>query len=205
MIHQISSQVKLLITAFEPFKSQKENASLDVLNQFPNEIEGIQIIKLVLPVIYNNSRYALFIDHYLPDILIHLGEAGGRKNVSLERRAINLMDASITDNHGIIKQNEKILIEGPDEYLTNIDVDSVITTLKIQNYPVEVSESAGKYICNQAFYCSMHEVQTKKLPITIGFIHIPRLDHQVNLPNVPTLSLELATKTVEALINEILK
>ncbi len=205
MVYKKSEQLKLLITAFEPFNQQTENASLDVLNQLPNELKGIQVIKLVLPVVYNNYRYSLFIDRYSPDIIIHLGEAGGRHNINLERRAINLMNASIPDNEGNIKFNQKIFENGPDEYLTNIDIDTLVLNLIAQKYPIEVSESAGQYICNQAFYCSMHELKTRNLPVKVGFIHIPRLNHQINQPTTPTLSLEIATHSVEAIINEITK
>ena len=203
MVHEKSNPIRLLITAFEPFNQQSDNSSLDVLNHLSIQMKHAEIIKRVLPVTYDHLRYSKLIESERPTIILHLGEASNRDKISLERRAVNLMHASIPDNLGTIKQNELILSNGPNELFSTIPIESLYESLFTLGLPIEISDSAGQFICNQALYCSLNHVREHQLNIQVGFIHFPRLNHQVNKPGMISLPLETALNTLENIIQRL--
>lgn len=190
----------ILITAFEPFNKQTENASLDVLNSLHLILPGLTCIKVVLPVVYDNQIYGRLLDKHHPDIVLHMGEAGNRSKVNLEYRGINRMSAQVSDNQGIQKSEEAILPGGPSELIETIESSFIVENLKADGYPIELSQSAGAFICNLALYTSLYEVRQKRMATKVGFIHLPRLSHQDNPKDMPTISLAEAVETVQAII-----
>lgn len=191
----------LLLTAFEPFNNQSENASYDILNRLDYRKKNVTVHKIKLPVHYDACVYRKLLLEYRPDIILHLGEAARRPLINLEKRGINRMDASIPDNQGTLKSGEPINPLGLDEYLSTIPVEVVVEALKKQGFPIDSSESAGTYICNLALYSSLEAVRELKMDTKVGFIHFPRLSHQNNPKDIPTLPLDVATETLQAIID----
>jgi len=197
--------MKLLLTAFEPFNQLTENASLDVLNAIHLELNGLTMIKEVLPVVYDHSIYKKLLLKHHPDVVIHMGEAGNRSLVNLEYRGVNKMSASVADNCGVLKTDELILMNGPAELMETLGSNSIIDHLATQGYPLAISQSAGTFICNLALYSSLLAVSDLQMNTKVGFIHIPRLSHQINPVGMPTLSLTAAVDTVKAIIASIIQ
>ena len=156
---------EILITAFEPFGGKKQNASAEALRLLPDEIAGTGIRKMILPVEF--GRAAELILQQPAEFVFMLGEAGGRKTVTPEMRAVNLRDARIPDNAGHQPRHEKILPDGPEEYRTGIPVRRIAAQMKAEGYCIEVSEDAGAFVCNETFYL----VGTKTH--AAEFIHCP--------------------------------
>jgi len=192
--------MKILVTAFEPFNKEKLNASQEVLKKLPEQ-ENIQ--KLLLPVVFRECFIRVYREmektHF--DYVLMLGESGGRASVSLERIAVNIADSSIPDNKGNIPKGERIFPDGENAYFTTLNLKTAKDTLNKNGIPVQISNSAGLYVCNNLFYGVMHYIKKNDLKTKAGFMHIPFLEAQtVHKPNVPSISLQSAVSVVNILI-----
>lgn len=105
--------MKVLITGFRPFNGQVVNPSWQAV-QGMAEIPGVELIRRELPVEYFTSRDLLnrLIDDFRPDCVLCTGQAGGRAKVSIERVAINLCEASIPDEAGVLLKDAPIVPGG---------------------------------------------------------------------------------------------
>ncbi|MBE0699068.1 MAG: pyroglutamyl-peptidase I, partial [Anaerolineaceae bacterium] len=137
--------------------------------------------------------------NHLPDAVICLGVAAGRPAVSLERIAINLLDFPIQDNSGIQVIDEPVIPGGPSAYMSTLPLREIYNALKNSGIPVELSLSAGSFLCNQTFYLLMHFLSNSKSQIPAGFIHLPALPEQASAQSklIPTMSLELSLAAVK--------
>ena len=202
--------IKILLTAFEPFGKDVENAAAIVCQQIPSQGADYQIEKRILPTEFAAGAQALMtaMDEVMPEIVICLGQAGGRKDVTPERVAVNLMDAPIPDNAGYQPDEVEIIPGGPTAYLTNMPIKAVMQQAKEAGYPVAISNSAGLYVCNDIFYTLMNRIAytpaNEATPAIWGdFIHIPYLTEQQGVPEgMPTLPTEQVVDTVMYLIQK---
>ena len=156
--------MKVLISAFKPFNDFKNNYSMEVL-QYVEDVD-----KTVLDVVYDESYYELVNKYNLNDydLIIAMGEARSRNEVTLETQAVNISSCSLKDNKGMLKQNEAIM-NGKDEILqTKVDLT------KIKDI-VSLSYDAGKFVCNNIYFHLLSEYPNKSL-----FIHIPNCNDSVD-------------------------
>ena len=197
--------MKVLITGFEPFKKEKVNPSWEVCKRLSEEIEGMHIAVRKLPVVFDEARKkaAEYFNNVNPDVVLHLGEAGGRTHISVERIAVNRDDAEIKDNKGLKREDNPIEPEGEDGYFATIPVVKVVEALKKAGIPAVVSNSAGTYLCNHVFYGTLHHVKKENLSTKVGFIHLPYLPEQtVDKPRKASMSLELMVEAVKVAVRE---
>lgn len=200
--------IKVLITAFEPFGGDTENASALVCERIPAETERYTAVKRILPVAFEEAPMALkaAIEETAPDLIICLGQAGGRRQVTPEKVAINLMDGRIPDNRGYAPDEAPILPGGETAYFANAPVKQAVAAAREAGLPAAVSYTAGAYVCNTVFYTVMSEIARRGENRPDGrlrgdFIHVPYLREQRDLPQgQPALSLEETAKTVAFLI-----
>ena len=157
---------KILVTAFEPFGGKTDNTSALVLEKLPEIIAGYRTEKVLLPVVFGKAAEKAL--EYGADCIFLLGEAGGRTAVTPERRGRNERNARIPDNEGNKPEGEKILADGPEEYLTVFPVDGIVEEMKAEGYGIEVSGDAGTYVCNDTFYLA-----GVKSAVPVQFIHVP--------------------------------
>lgn len=203
--------VKVLLTAFEPFGKDVENAAAIVCEQIPTCGIHYQAEKRILPTEFRAGAEALSqaMDQVQPELVICLGQAGGRAKVTPERVAINLMDGSIPDNCGYQPDEVPVMPGGPEAYFTNVPIKAVVQRAKEDGYPVQMSYTAGAYVCNCIFYTLMNRIAytpaNEAAPAVWGdFIHIPYVAEQRDIPEgVATLSTEQVVETVTYLIERI--
>ena len=133
--------MKVLVSAFKPFNNCKNNYSEEVLKYIRNADN------IVLDVIYDKSYEILSNNYNLNeyDLIIALGEARSRKVLTLETQAKNISSCSLKDNSGVLKQNEKIIINGEEILQTKVDISKI-------NNIIELSTDAGKFVCNNIYY-----------------------------------------------------
>ncbi len=198
---------KILLTGFEPFNGEEINPSWELVKTLNNKIlSDFEIISEQIPTVFNKSAKVLkqYIDKYQPKIIICFGQAGGSQGVRLERVAINLDDASISDNDGNQPVDKTILENGPNAYFTKLPVRQISQELNNVSIPNFLSLSAGSYVCNHLFFHLMNEIKSTE---TIGgFIHIPFLDKQVvNKKNTFSLDLETLQKALNIILETIIK
>ena len=195
----------ILLTAFEPFNHQAENASLDVLNHLDFQHVGVTIERVVLPVVYQDAIYRTLLLKFRPDVVLLMGEAATRQQICLEHRAMNVKKATIADNAGKLYSGEPIDEDGPLQRHDTIDSASIVASLALRGYPIALSESAGMFICNMAMYQTLAEVHKLGLSTKVGFIHWPRLSHQINPPGMPTIDLSVAVATLAEILKTIIE
>ena len=188
---------KVLLTGFEPFGNATSNPSGEIVKQ----ISGDNIITAILPVAYAQSAEQLLslIEQHAPDVVICLGQAEGRTAITPERVAINLDDARLADNEGVLRSDVKILEDGPDAYFSTLPVNELVAAIKAQGIPAAVSLSAGAFLCNHVFYVAQNNFV--RSDVRSGFVHVPLMDSQASeFPGLPTMPLDQMVRAVRAMI-----
>src|SRR5262252_2124656 len=152
---------KLLITAFEPFGGEQINPSLEAVRQIEKDrISNVSVLTAELPVdryrAVDNALELLLINR--PDVVIMLGEAGGRYKINPERVAINIDDFRIPDNVGNQPRDEPIIEGGPAAYFSTLPIRAIAERINKANIPAAISNTAGAYLCNRLFYSVMHAI-----------------------------------------------
>jgi pyroglutamyl-peptidase len=188
---------KVLLTGFEPFGNATSNPSGEIVKQ----ISGDSIVTAILPVAYTQSadRLLSLIEQHKPDVVICLGQAEGRTAITPERVAINLDDARLADNEGVLRNDVKILDDGPDAYFSTLPVNDIVAAIKAQGIPAAVSLSAGAFLCNHVFYVAQNKFVESD--VRSGFVHVPLMDSQAaEFPGLPTMPLDQMVTAVRAML-----
>ena len=188
---------KVLLTGFEPFGKATLNPSGEIVKR----ITGDNIITAVLPVAYAQSAKVLLalIEHHNPDVVISLGQAEGRTQITPERIAINLDDARLADNEGVTRIDEPILADGPVAYESTLPIKEFVSAITAAGVPAAVSLSAGAFLCNHIFYLAQNRLKGTK--VRSGFVHVPLMDEQAaDFPGLPTMPLDQMVKAVRAML-----
>ena len=195
--------MKILVSGFDPFGGESINPSIEAVKRLPDSINGVEIIKLEIPTVIGKSidKLTRAVETYLPDVVLCVGQAGGRSDISVERIAINIDDCRIKDNEGNQPIDEPIVFNGPDAYFLTLPIKSIVSNLQSQGIQASVSNSAGTFICNHVAYGMAHLAKTKYPNMRTGFIHIPFIPEQVlNKSNMPSMPLDQIIKALETAI-----
>lgn len=170
----------ILVTGFEPFGGEAINPSAQVAQALHGRrIGGAEVVGIVLPCAFGKAIAKLrdALATHRPQLVLALGQAGGRCDLSLERVAINLDDARITDNCGAQPIDEPVVPGGPAAYFTTLPVKTIVAALRQAGYPASVSHSAGTFVCNHVFYALQH-LLAGEASVRSGFMHLPYLPEQ---------------------------
>lgn len=194
--------MKILITGFDAFGGEKINPASLILDRLPDEIDGNKVEKLIIPTAF--FKVADIIERKIvdlrPDIVISIGQAGGRSDITVERVAINIADASIADNDGKKPIDEKIRRDGENAYFSTLPIKALVENLRKNNIPASVSNSAGTFVCNFVMYNDLY-FASKYKNISAGFIHVPYLPSQViDKKGMASMSLDEMVRAVEIII-----
>lgn len=198
--------MKCLVTAFEPFDKEPINPTMLMLERLTKDLDGHEILKQVLPTTFGESAEIALarIAEVEPDVVLCLGQAGGRAAMTLERVAININDATIPDNAGAQPVDEPIVPDGPAAYFSTLPNKAIVKAMREAGIPAAISNSAGTYVCNQILYAVLHFIAENKLPTKAGFMHVPYLPVQVaEKPSMPSMSLEDMVRALEVAIRVI--
>jgi pyroglutamyl-peptidase len=169
----------VLLTGFDPFNGAAINPSWEAARLLDGwSGPGFAVVARRLPCAFGAALDALraAVAEVKPDVVIAVGQAGGRSEISLERVAINVDDASIRDNAGVQPVDTPVAADGPAAYFTTLPVKAIVKALRLRGFPASVSQTAGTFVCNHVFYGLMH--QTAGQPLGAGFIHVPFLPEQ---------------------------
>ena len=196
---------KVLVTGFVPFGGERVNPSWEVVKQLADlELSGAQIVVRQLPCVFGKAIDALnaAIDDVLPEMVICVGQAGGRSDFSIERVAINIDDARIADNDGNQPVDEMIVSDGPAAYFSSLPLKTIVSGLRESGMPASVSQTAGTYVCNHVMYGLMHRLTQPACHVVKGgFIHIPYLPEQAaHHPGTPSMSAHTVLNALELTI-----
>ena len=189
---------KLLITGFEPFGGEKVNPSWLAVRELPDIIGDFKLTKLLIPVVFGESAEIVFnkADEVTPDVILCIGQAGGRDAVTPEMVGINLRYASIPDNKGNEPRDEKISQSGENAYFTTLPARMIVEEISAMQIPSKVSYTAGAYVCNDVIYTLLERYD--KTNVKVGFIHVPYIPEQEKQPSMPLSDIIRAlTRAIE--------
>ena len=195
--------MRVLITGFDKFGGENINPSNLCVNSLPDVIDSIEIKKVTLPTVFKDSSRILEenIKSFSPNIVICVGQAGGRSKITPERIAINIDDARIPDNIGNSPIDETIRKDGENAYFSTLPIKAIVDELNKNNIPSAISNTAGTFVCNHIMYEALY-ITSKNYPnIKAGFIHIPYIEEQVkDKPNMPFMKKEYIITALELII-----
>lgn len=200
--------MKLLVTGFDPFGGEKINPAWEAVKELPDTILGSEVIKLEIPTVFNKSAEVVkeAINKYQPDVVLNIGQAGGRFGVTPERVAINMDDARIPDNEGNQPIDEVIQKNGTPAYFTQLPIKAMVEGVKSAGYPASVSNTAGTFVCNHIMYQVQYLIATEFPNVKGGFIHVPYIHEQVvSKPSMPSMSISDISKALEATLVKIVE
>ena len=198
--------MKVLLTGFEPFGGESVNPAQEAVQMVKDEIKGAQIVKCYVPVVFGKAietvHEAMVKEN--PDVVLCIGQAGGRYEITPERVAINCDDARIPDNEGNQPVDQPVFADGAPAYFSTLPIKKMVEYMKAANVPAAVSNTAGTYVCNHLMYGVRYYLE-KEFPNAIGgFMHVPFLHEQVmNKKETASLSKDDVVKAIEASIEAI--
>ncbi|ONN71390.1 pyroglutamyl-peptidase I [Pseudomonas oryzihabitans] len=182
----------LLLTGFAPFGGETLNPSWEAVRRLDGERLGdLPVVAAQLPTEFGAALRVLdeLLERHRPTLVVAVGQAGGRAELSLERIAINVDDARIPDNAGRQPIDEPVVADGPAAYFSTLPIKAMTRVLRDAGIPAAVSQTAGTFVCNHVFYGLQHRLQGSG--VRGGFIHIPYLPAQAAAqPGAPSMALE---------------
>ena len=196
--------MKLLLTAFDPFGGDAVNPALEAVKLVADKIGRFDIVKLEVPTVFRKSidTVAKAIEEEKPDVVLCIGQAGGRFEITPERVAINVDDARIKDNEGNQPIDIKIFEDGENAYFTTLPIKAMVEAIREANLPAAVSNTVGTFVCNHLMYGVLYTLAKKYPHIKGGFTHVPFIPAQVarRTPVAPYMALEDIKRGLEAAI-----
>jgi pyroglutamyl-peptidase len=193
----------VLVTGFEPFGGESTNPSWDVCAQLPREIAGLRVETQRVPCEFRRSIEVLAeaIERTHPEVVILIGQAGGRSRIGVERVAVNMDDARIPDNAGQQPVDEPIAANGPPAYFSSLPVKAMVGAMRAAGVPTELSNTAGTYVCNHLMYGVLHFLAASgREKVRAGFVHVPYAEGQVLDSSAPGMAIDTMVKGIVAAI-----
>lgn len=184
--------MKILVTGFDSFGGEKINPAYEAVKLLGDKIAGAEIVKCEIPIVFHKSFSVLKkeIEVSNPDVILCVGQAGGRFGVTPERVAINIDDARIPDNEENQPIDEKIHADGKEAYFSSLPIKAMVKHMRLAGVPSSVSNSAGTFVCNHIMYQVLCHIDKASSGKTAGFVHVPFIPEQVvNKPNVSSMNL----------------
>ena len=190
---------KLLITGFDPFGGADRNPSREAVMALPDVIGDYTLTKLEIPTVFGLAAETVLrtAEELCPDVILCVGQAGGRASITPEVVAINLREATIPDNAGQQPQNLPVVEGAPAAYFSTLPVRAMVDGAKAAGVPCALSYSAGVFVCNDLLYTLLHHYEGTG--VRVGFIHIPYLPEQAG-EGVASLPPEEAVRGLTAAI-----
>lgn len=190
---------RLLITGFDPFGGQSVNPAWEAVKALPPCIGEYELCKLEIPTVFGLAAQTILnkAAEIHPDVILSIGQAGGRDAVTPERIGINMRSANIPDNQQHRPLEERIIPDGPDGIFSTVPVYAMAAAITAAKLPGAVSNTAGTFVCNEVLYTLLHHFAGT--PTRVGFIHVPFLPGQ----GTPCLPLHVTVQALEAAITSL--
>jgi len=184
--------MKILVAGFEPFGKETINSALEAVKKLDNKINGAEVVKTKIPTVFRKAIEKLEkeIEKEKPDIVICVGQAGGRSKITVERVAINIDDATIKDNEGNKPIDNKIFKDGKNAYFSRLPIKTIVKEMTKNKIPASISNTAGTFVCNHLMYGLLYLIDKKYPDIWGGFIHVPFIPEQTLNKEAPSMSLD---------------
>lgn len=195
----------VLVTGFAPFAGETINPSQLIAQELDGTtIAGHRIVGAILPTEFATSLASLqnLLEQHQPAAVLALGQAGGRAEISLERVAVNLIDARIPDNAGAQPVDVAVVENAPNAYFSTLPLKAMLAALHAEGIPAALSHSAGTFVCNQCFFGLLHLLESHTVSTAGaargGFVHVPYLPEQAaRHADAPSMTLSTMVQAVQ--------
>ena len=179
----------LLITGFDPFGGASVNPSWETVSRLPDAVGGYRLTRLQIPTVFGVAAKTVLAAaaQDAPDVILCVGQAGGRDAVTPERIAINMASARIPDNAGNQPVEAPILPGAPDGMFSTVPVYAMAGAIAAAGLPGKISNTAGTFVCNDTLFRLLHHYAGT--PVRVGFIHVPWLPEQAK-EGAPSMALD---------------
>lgn len=198
--------MKILVTGFDPFGGESINPAWEAVKNIPDTVEDMEVIKVQIPTVFRKSIDTVLeaAKEHNPDVILCVGQAGGRYDMTVERVAINLDDARIKDNEGNQPIDLPVYEDGESAYFTSLPIKAMVEEMKKSGSPASVSNTAGTFVCNHIMYAVLYHIDKNSIAKKGGFIHVPYIPAQVvdkkNMPYMETFRItEALTAGIRAI------
>ncbi len=198
--------MKILLTAFDPFGDDKINPALEAVKLVNPDHVTAEIVKLEVPTIFHVSidKVAEAIRQEKPDVVLAIGQAGGRFNLTPERVAINQDDARIKDNAGNQPIDVPIFEDGEPSYFATLPIKAMVEAIHKAGLPAQISNTAGTFVCNHLMYGILYTLAKESPETRGGFMHVPYIPEQVvEKKDTPSMALADIARGIEAALQAI--
>ncbi|MGX7091692.1 pyroglutamyl-peptidase I [Hutsoniella sourekii] len=200
--------MKILITGFDPFGGEAINPAIEAVKRLPDTIAGAEIIKVEIPTVFHKSAEVMRdkVRQHQPDVIINIGQAGGRTGITPERVAINQDDARIEDNEGNQPIDVVIQEDGENAYFSSLPIKAMVEAIHQAGLPASVSNTAGTFVCNHIMYQTLYLIDKEFPHVLGGFVHIPYMMQQVvDKPDQAAMNLDDIARGLEAAVEAVVK
>lgn len=200
--------VQVLVTGFLPFLGEKLNPSQILLTSIQNEFpEGTGVDVLALPVSFNQA-FAILGERLLQkryDVVLMLGQAGGRAEICFERVALNWIETEHPDEDGYQPERGSIMPSEAEALFTSLPIGQWVESLRSLGVPAKISLSAGGYVCNDLYYKTQLLIQRQAWTTQACSIHVPYIPSQVeNKPGVASMELSVMEQSLFEILRKII-
>ena len=195
--------MRALVTGFDPFGGDEVNPSSLAVSRLKKKIGKVTVVTAVLPTSYARSAKVLreAIDEAKPDIVLCVGQAGGRTDLCLERVGINVQDARIPDNDRKQPIDVPVRADGPAAYFATLPIKACVAEMRKAGLPAAVSNTAGTFVCNHILYALMDIIESHPAKMRGGFLHIPYVPEQAaRLGGAPSMSVDDIARGIEIIV-----
>ena len=193
---------QLLITGFDPFGGESVNPAWEAVKQLPDSIGDYALTKCEIPTVFGEAADTVLLTAASmptpPDVILCIGQAGGRAAVTPEFVAINYRHAGIPDNAGVSPKESPIIPDAPAAYFASVPVQKMTEGINRAGIRAQTSYSAGTFVCNDVFYTLLHRFDGTET--RVGFVHVPYLHEQRKDDSTPSMSLGEIIRTLTAAI-----
>jgi len=192
MREKAMARTRLLLTGFEPFDRDTVNPSWEVARALHGQaIDGVTVQAVRLPCVFGQALQVLqeALVQHRPCLVLSLGLAAGRQELSVERVAINVDDARIADNAGAQPIDTPAIAGAPTAYFSSLPIKAMVHAMQQAGVPAAVSQSAGTFVCNHVFFGLMHSLRRRR-GVRGGFMHLPLLPEQAARQGQAGLALD---------------
>lgn len=196
---------RVLLTGFDTFAGEASNPSWEAVRLVaaePGAATDLEVTAVRLSCVYGTALDELrsAVARVDPDLVVCVGQAGGRPDVTVERIAINVDDARIPDNAGRQPIDVPIVEAGPAAYFAGLPIKACVAAARAAGVPASVSSTAGTFVCNHVFYGLMHLIATERPTTRGGFVHVPFASEQVADRAVASLPLPAIADALRAIV-----
>ena len=194
--------MKILMTGFDAFGGETINPALEAV-QAVRAPAGVELIRLEVPTVFGKSVQVVTrtMEKEAPDVVLCIGQAGGRDAITPERVAINVMDCIAPDNIGQNPVDEPICPEGENALFATVPIKKMVTAIRQAGVNAKVSNTAGTFVCNQLLYGVLDWCARRSPATRAGFVHVPYLPNQVTgKPGMPSMPLADIVTGLEAVL-----